>query len=426
MQELDDFEKYLREQLKGHQAPHELMWKRLHDVVGKPKAWYAKSLVKYGLTAVGSALIGSVVTFNALKTPKTVANETQSVTSQSLAKNQTQQATELAQLSNNNSEQARNPENKSSIGSAIYRVGNTLNNTENLIVSPTTSAAILNQTTTIAANEEQALNLLATKPLQRIQNTPKKLQQLSLTKNRAQLLSLQVYGSKSAATLRSPGYLLNNSASYTQAVKTIQKPSVQLQFFLPKNWIVGIGAGQQLIDIHESFYKTNVYSYDDKEHYLFNYILGQRKVSDEELEDGPWPNFPPSPFGSDTSHVHTNYMSNVQLKTVQVPFTFGYQKTFRNFALQFTTGLTLDYLTEATQTLSIPGYAPSVVSIIPKMNRVSWQQTQNFRFEYLANRHLGIYLEPRYAIQIKNFQSLNQQGFSLNQWQLNTGISWKF
>ncbi|MFM6946225.1 MAG: hypothetical protein ACKOWW_03735 [Flavobacteriales bacterium] len=426
MQELDDFEKYLREQLKGQQTPHELMWKRLHDVVGKPKAWYAKSLVKYGLTAVGSALIGSVITLNVLKTPKPVEQASQSATSRSVDKKQTQQAAELAQLSNNNTVKARYPENKSSIGAAIYPVGNTLNNTENLTVSPAALSQILNQTATIAANEEQALNLLGTKPLQRIQNTPQKLQKLSPTKNKAQLLSLQVYGTKSAATLRSPGYLLNNSASYTQAVKTIQKPSIQLQFFLPKNWIVSIGAGQQQIDIQESFYKTNVYSYDDKEHYLFNYILGQRKVSDEELEDGPWPNFPPSPIGSDTSHVHTNYLSNVHLKTIQVPFTFGYQKTFRNFALQFSTGLTLDYLTEASQTLSVPGFAPSVVRITPQLKRMSWQQIQNFRFEYLANQHLGIYLEPRYSIQIKNFQSLNQQGFSLNQWQLNTGISWKF
>ncbi|MEY3591909.1 MAG: hypothetical protein RLZZ38_878, partial [Bacteroidota bacterium] len=63
MQELDAFEKYLKEQLKGHKAPQELMWKRLHDVIGKPKVWYAKSIYKYALTAITAAGIGAGSTF---------------------------------------------------------------------------------------------------------------------------------------------------------------------------------------------------------------------------------------------------------------------------------------------------------------------------------------------------------------------------
>jgi hypothetical protein len=105
---------------------------------------------------------------------------------------------------------------------------------------------------------------------------------------------------------------------------------------------------------------------------------------------------------------------------------FAYERRFGNFALQLSTGLTLNYIKNATQTLGIPGFTPSTIDIAHQLQKWSWYQQQSLRFEYLANKHLGVYLEPSYLVQMQRFKSESGQGVKLNQMQLRTGISWKF
>ncbi len=67
MKQLDDFEKYLRDQLKGHVEPEPLMWQRLTDALGRVQPWYARSAFKYALTAFGSLLVGVITTYTYLE-----------------------------------------------------------------------------------------------------------------------------------------------------------------------------------------------------------------------------------------------------------------------------------------------------------------------------------------------------------------------
>lgn len=448
MQELDAFEKYLQEQLKGQAAPQDLMWKRLHDVIGKPKAWYAKSFVKYALTALTAATIGAGSTYVILNnqatgsaTPvvsselsqKTILSPEQEKSFASGSLPIEKQNLPLVQnlvskeAKGQNLEQSTLKNKQAQYLDAISKIQNLEQNQleyldeSNPVINPFHQEAgpdaIQPQTT------EASIQYL--KPIS-IQLDKKSLIKHPKTPLLRTGLSLQLSSAKSFNSFQSTPYSLNNSASYTQAVSTQQKPSLQIQYHFPKSWVLGLGIGQQQIQIAEHFYKTNVYSYDDKEHYWFNYAFGQRSISDEELDNGPWPFLPPNPFGSDTSHVHINYQSDVRFNILQIPLSIAYERRFGNFALQLSTGLTLNYIKNATQTLGIPGFAPSTIDITDQLQKWSCYQQQSLRFEYLANKHLGVYLEPSYLMQIQRFKSESGQGVKLNQMQLRTGISWKF
>lgn len=271
---------------------------------------------------------------------------------------------------------------------------------------------------------ETTLNKLVPK---KINTRPLQLVKQPILNSKANGLSIQLASNASKNNLLAPAYQLNNNASYHQNLTVKNALSAQFQYHFPKGWVVGIGIAPQSIQLFENFYQTNVYSYDDKEHYWFNYIFGQRRISDEELEDGPWPfggSFPP-PFGSDTSHVHTNYSSVLDLKTIQFPLSFGYERNIGPLQLQLTTGLQLNLLTQARQTLILQGYLPNTTDISNHLTRFSFRQFQNLRFTYWANPRFGVYLLPSYSLQIKDYRSNNGNGFGMNQWQLSTGISLK-
>lgn len=417
MQELDAFEKFLKEQLKGHQAPQELMWKRLHDVIGKPKVWYAKSLYKYALTAITAAGIGAGSTFLVMNQQKENAKGQQALTLQAAQSYQTKEAENNTSEPTTSSKTELSPDLKPFIAANFPLQKSTTLLTDEMLINGAKSSSQ-------EVFKEQGLQTLCINPLliakQNLKSGP-------ISKNNLSRLSIQIASRKAANILQAQSYSLNNSASYKQRISTAQMPTIQLQYHFPKGWFAALGIGQQNLSLTENFTKTNVYSYDDQEHYQFTYVFGQRQISDEQLENGPWPNLPPNPpFGSDTSHVHTNYISDVQLQVLEFPINFGYEKGFGNFGLQFSTGLTCNYLTNAQQTLSIPGYSPSQVSIVQKLNRWSLNQQQSIKLQYFANRHLGVFLEPSYTFQWKGFSSTANQGFKLNQWQLQTGISWKF
>ncbi|MEN9702117.1 MAG: hypothetical protein RIR55_1459 [Bacteroidota bacterium] len=445
MKELDAFEKYLREQLKGQQEPHELMWKRVRDVVGQQKAWYAKSLFKYALTALTAASIGvgsSALYFKS----KSINDSDQGVKIENPIK-----GTQLSQLS-----QAKN---QASASSSISTDSNSSQTNETTVPSvaawQNTVSSLANNPTALenfvgANNVIDSESNLFTEGIVEIvdpisyeidlnesalkQLVPKKINTRSLQlvkqpvlSSKTNAFSIQLASNASKNNLLAPAYVLNNSAFYDQNLTVKNALSAQLQYHFPKGWVVGIGIAPQGIQLYENFYQTNVYSYDDKEHYWFNYIFGQRRVSDEELEDGPWPfggSFPP-PFGSDTSHVHTNYTSVLDLKTVQFPLSFGYERKIGPLDIQLTTGVQLNLLTQARQTLILQGYLPNTTDISNNLTRLSFKQFQNIRFTYWANPHFGVYLQPSYALQLKDYRASNGNGFGMNQWQLSTGISLK-
>jgi len=448
MQELDAFEKYLQDQLKGHAAPQELMWKRLNDAIGKPKAWYAKSIVKYALTALTAAFIGAGSTYVLLQN-KTAGAETPLVKSQSSQNTNSSPekastfSSSLLPAETQNSLADQNQISTEAPSSTLepstlkdlevykleakaeiqYQEQSQLKNNDQSSAGIDPLQQEIGHNATLRPTTEASLTYLKPISIQLDKKTFINKQPAAILRSG---FSIQLANTKAIPTLEMAPYVLNSSASHTQAATTQQRASLQVQYHLPKSWVLGLGIGQQQLTIAEQFYKTNVYSYDDKEHYLFNYAFGQRKISDEELEDGPWPSFPPNPFGSDTSHVHTNYQSDVRINSLQIPISFGYERSFGKFALQLTTGITLNHINNAQQTLLIPGYSPSTINIANSLQRWSLYQQQRLRFEYLANRHLGIYLEPTYMVQIKNYKSVSGQGVKLNQMQLQTGISWKF
>jgi hypothetical protein len=442
MQELDAFEKYLQEKLKGQTAPQELMWKRLNDVISKPKVWYAKSIYKYALTAITAAGIGAGSTFlfmNQKKDNSIVEHSVSSIRQQAIeqkASNPTTLNNALILKDSKQLKAATHPlqdTEASSEKKQPFNQSETNSIKETLIYGNENSFNEFIQTTALingellassAVWEEHTLQALSLKP---IHISKQNLKTGLASKNTPSRFSMQIAGRKASNKLQAPAYVLNNSASYKQHISAQQKPTIQLQYHFPKGWFAGLGIGQQQFSLIENFNKTNVYSFDNKENYLFTYAFGLRQISDEELENGPWPNFPPNPpFGSDTSHVHTNYISEVQLNQIEFPINFGFEKSIGNFGIQFSAGLTCNYITNADQILSIPGYIPSQVNITQGLNRWNLNQEQSVKFEYFANSHLGVFLAPSYIFQWKGFASSAAQGFKVNQWHLNTGISWKF
>jgi hypothetical protein len=314
MNNLDDFEKYLRDQLKGHAEPEPLMWNRLTDAIGRATPWYARSAFKYTFTAIGAMVFGAISSYIYLDQRVNQNAQTQTTTqtgttAQSTLDKILKESDEPA-LQGTFATQNVNPITYPNANAFDPIVGDTSINfvqaffpSKNL-VEPYT--AFPNSDQSQLGNPADKLKLMAAGKI--------KLQKQELI-NRSQVLPLAGRFELSLSTgntwnkLPSFDYQLGPQGMQHAAYRQQQSPFISLQARVYKNWHLQAGIQMIQTTLEEHFYKTEVYSYDDKENYLFPYLYGFRQVSDEELHEGPWPYSPNPPGGGEVSKVKADYSS---------------------------------------------------------------------------------------------------------------------
>lgn len=456
MRQLDDFEKYLRDQLKGHVEPEPLMWKRLSDALGRVQPWYARSSFKYALTAFGSLLIGVITTYTYLENKNKVATQpiAQHSSGRDLQKNsvgvtQIQQNASVQNaaidLNGNKSMMTLHADKLEATTSQITEynspekegVKNEQKDIQKLqeIRDVFTRPAM----TTVQAEEAiQVVQVIETNQDVKQEMTLSPLvpqyvkQQFASLKEHAAFIpnsspiSLSVATGQSFSKLPSFNYQLGAEGTQHAELLLQQSPLFQLQVRLYKNWHFNTGIQNLNSTINERFDQTKVFSYDEKEHYLFPYIYGFRQISDEELQEGPWPFGPNPPGGGDVSHVKANYQSEVRSKQIIVPLTISYHQQFGVFEAQLHAGVGLSFPYRTSQTLHIPGYAPSTIYIKHPIDQFQAMVQSQLRLNYLANRHLSVYIEPQFrsAFQVQN--QLHTLPYRNNTKAIYAGLSWKF
>lgn len=448
MEQLDDFEKYLRDQLKGHVEPEPLMWQRLTDALGRVQPWYARSAFKYALTAFGSLLVGIITTYTYLEQnngPK-INSSVQDSKNNTVGVTQKQQTAlenslhtnlksnnDLILLSKIKAEQESSPITKQySIQKQEFpRESNEIQNLaeiRNLVTRPTvTSLGVLETVQDVEAIQEFVTDrALTTLVPQRIKQQFSSLQEHAAFIPHSSPFSLSVATGQSFSKLPAFNYQLGAEGVQRADLLLQQSPLFQLQVHLYKNWHLSTGFQNLNTTISESFEQTKVFSYDEKEHYLFPYIYGFRQISDEELQEGPWPFGPNPPGGGDVSHVKANYQSEVRSQHVLVPLTLSFHQQFGVFEAQLHAGVALNFPYRTSQTLHVPGYAPSTIYIKHPLGQFQAMAQSQLRLSYLANRHLSVFFEPQFrsAFQVQN--QLHTLPYRNNTKAIYAGLSWKF
>ena len=425
MKQLDDFEKYLRDQLKGHVEPEPLMWQRLTDALGRVQPWYARSAFKYALTAFGSLLVGVITTYTYLeqKNDAQINSSVRDLKSNNdlilLSKIKVEQDTSLV-----NKRYPLQKETYSGDGNEIQ------NQTEirDLITRP----AVIPLEAHVTYNDVEAIQEIVTDraltPLvpQRIKQQFSSLQERAAFIPNSNPFSLSVASGQSFSKLPAFNYQLGAEGVQRADLLLQQSPLFQVQVHLYKNWNLNTGFQYLNTTINERFEQTKVFSYDEKEHYLFPYIYGFRQISDEELQEGPWPFGPNPPGGGDVSHVKANYQSEVRSQYIIVPLTLSYHQQFGVFEAQLHAGVALNFPYRTSQTLHVPGYAPSTIFIKHPFGQFQAMAQSQLRLGYLANRHLSVFIEPqiRSAFQVQN--QLHTLPYRNNTKAIYAGLSWKF
>ena len=447
MKQLDDFEKYLRDQLKGHIEPEPLMWKRLSDALGRVQPWYARSAFKYALTAFGSLLIGVITTYTYLENKNKVA--THPIAQQSSIrdfKNNSVGVTQKQQTASLNSLDINLKSNNDLILLSKIKVDQDTspitklyplqkeeysgNRNEILKLAEIRDLVTRPAMTTVQAVEAiQDVKLeIALAPLvpQYIKQQFSSLQEGTALIPNSSPISLSVATGQSFSKLPAFNYQLGAEGAQHADLMLQQSPLFQLQVHFYKNWYVNTGIQYLNTTINEQFEQTKVFSYDEKEHYLFPYIYGFRQISDEELQEGPWPFGPNPPGGGDVSHVKANYQSEVRSQHIIIPLTLSYHQQFGVFEAQLHAGVGLNFPYRTSQTLHIPGYAPSTIYILHPMGQIHAMAQSQLRLSYLANRHLSVFIEPqiRSAFQVQN--ELHTLPYRNNTKAIYAGLSWKF
>jgi hypothetical protein len=434
MKQLDDFEKYMRDQLKGHIEPDPLMWKRLSDALGRVQPWYARSVFKYALTAFGSLLLGVITTYTYLEQKNDVVNKSSVRVSKhkTIGVAQQQQTASVKDVVNElHGNKSKHTEHYSVQNASITPVQKEIQNLDeirDLLTIPATS----NDLADGAVPADEAIQDL--KPEMTLSPLVPQLikQEFSSIKVRAAIIpnssriSLSIATGQSFSKLPSFNYQLGTEGTQQAELLWQQNPLLQIQVHLHKNWHFNTGIQYLNSTINERFEQTKVFSYDEKEHYLFPYIYGFRQISDEELQEGPWPFGPNPPGGGDVSHIKANYQSVVRSQHLIVPVTIGYHKQFGVFEAQLHAGLGLHFAYRTNQTLHVPGYAPSTIYIKPPMGQFQVMAQSQLRMSYLANRHLAVFIEPqiRSAFQAQN--QLHTLPYRNNTKAIYAGLSWKF
>lgn len=449
MKQLDDFEKYLRDQLKGHAEPEPLMWQRLTDALGRVQPWYARSAFKYALTAFGSLLVGVITTYTYLEQ----INDAQIKSSVQDSKNKTVGLTQKQQtaavnglhinlksnndlilLSKINVEQDTSPIIKRyPLQKEAYSGdGNEIQNLDEiraLVTRPaiTPLEAVVTTPAVVTSQEVEADMALAPLVPQRIKQPFSSLQERAAFIPNSNPYSLSVATGQSFSKLPAFNYQLGAEGVQRADLLLQQSPLFQVQVHLYKNWNLNTGFQYLNTTINERFEQTKVFSYDEKEHYLFPYIYGFRQISDEELQEGPWP-FGPNPpgGGGDVSHVKANYQSEVRSQYIIVPLTLSYHQQFGVFEAQLHAGVALNFPYRTSQTLHVPGYAPSTIDIEHPIGQFQAMAQSQLRLSYLANQHLAVFIEPqiRSAFQVQN--ELHTLPYRNNTKAIYAGLSWKF
>jgi hypothetical protein len=424
MNKLDDFEKYLRDQLKGHAEPEPLMWNRLNDALGRVQPWYARSAFKYAFTAVSAMVFGAVSSYLYLDQQN---NQTAQIakSTQIVKTAQTQNTTQstLDELVKGSNEQAlqgtfANP-SVYPIANMVYPIANTVDQIARDTSIHLEQAFLLNQ----LVNPTDKLALLTAGKIM--------LPKLAL-QNRPQVLPLAGRFELSLATgntwskLPDFDYHLGPQGMQHAGYRQQQSPLLALQARVYQNWHVQAGVQLLQTTLEEHFYHTDVFSYDDEEHYLFPYLYGFRQVSDEELHEGPWPYGPNIPVGPEISKVKADYSSVVNQQRVVLPLTLSYHQQFGQFEAQLHAGLAFSFATKTSQTLVVPGYLPSTIYLHSQNGLLQTFAQSQLRLSYKANRHLSIFVEPQLRSSVHQQNLVHATPFRSNSKALFAGLSWNF
>jgi hypothetical protein len=205
-----------------------------------------------------------------------------------------------------------------------------------------------------------------------------------------------------------------------------QSPQLLVQARVYKNWHIQTGVQFLQSELTEHFYHANVFSYDEKEHYLFPYLYGFRQVSDEELNEGPWPFGPNQPGGPEISHVKADYTSVIRKQQFILPLTIGYLYQFGHFAAQINAGMALCFDSKTSQSLRIPGYFPSTVYFKAANGQLQTFVQGQLRLSYKANQHFSIYIEPQLRTSFQQQYLVHAAPYRTNTKALFAGLSWNF
>lgn len=421
MNQLDDFEKQLRDQLKGHVAPEPLMWSRLTDALSRVKPWYAKSIFKYSLTALTSLTIGAYASyfyFEQKGSAKAQINIAQDRTKQQHLSSQ--QFAQLNIETNSVVDKQSTPQVSTSAFNSTTRTQ--LEDTPQFLAQQLTEQfteqkAIDSESVWLPIGKRVATKIPISKTAL--------LQKRSLTSHTGRI-GLSIASGTTQSSLPIPTYQIGPLAEHQLSQSSKSSPLLQLQIALFTNWHFNIGVQQISQQYTEHFQKTEVFSYDDKEHYLFPYIYGVRKLSDEELHGGPWPFGPNPPGGPSTSFVLANYTSHIQTNTLYVPLTLSYHKQFGLFEAQLHAGVGLQFGYNNTHTLELPGYLPSTILLDETFLRFNTSLQSQLRLSYLANKHLAVFVEPQFrlAFSKQDFEAVS--AFRAQSKGAYAGLSWKF
>lgn len=436
MNNLDDFEKYLRDQLKGHAEPAPLMWNRLTDAIGRATPWYTRSAFKYAFTAIGAMVFGAVSSYVYLEQYHTKAAISKQTQTQQQIENPSASASAGASANSSGSASAStsgSPANSPQQSIAISTKGSLANSNEkarleaypNVVITSHLSDSIKTEVVNPldSKHTDRALPLLAAGkiklPLQTLQNRP----QVTPLAGR---FELSIATGNTWSNLPSFDYQLGPQGMQHASFRQQQSPLFAIQACIYKNW--HLQTGIQLIQstLEEHFYQTEVFSYDDKENYLFPYLYGFRQVSDEELHEGPWPNVPNPPGGGEISKVKADFTSVVNQQRMVLPLTISYHQQFGPFVAQIHTGLAFSFTTKASQTLKIPGYLPSSIYLYAQNGQLQTFAQSQVRLSYKANRHLSIFVEPQVRSSIQQQNLVHASPYRSNSKSLFAGLSWNF
>ena len=424
MNKLDDFEKYLRDQLKGHAEPEPLMWNRLNDALGRVQPWYARSAFKYASTAIGAMVFGAVSSYLYLDQQNNqTAQIAKSAQTQKTAQTQNTTQSTLDKLVKESNEQAlqgtfANP-SVYPIANMVYPIANTVDQIARDTTIHLEQAFLPNH----LVNPTDKLALLAAGKIM----LPKQVLQ-----NRPQVLPLAGRFELSLATgntwskLPDFDYHLGPQGMQHAGYRQQQSPLLAVQARVYQNWHVQAGVQLLQTTLEEHFYHTDVFSYDDEEHYLFPYLYGFRQVSDEELHEGPWPYGPNIPVGPETSKVKADYSSVVNQQRVVLPLTLSYHQQFGQFEAQLHAGLAFSFATKTSQTLVVPGYLPSTIYLHSQNELLQTFAQSQLRLSYKANRHFSIFVEPQLRSSVRQQNLVHATPYRSNSKALFAGLSWNF
>lgn len=218
------------------------------------------------------------------------------------------------------------------------------------------------------------------------------------------LFSASLAYEPSANNLVQTNRVYGSNSSFSGSEKGLNAHNLRLGFQaqLGRHIELGLGLGTSNYLTQQTLQNQCV-SVDPFQHHIhFQSSISPFVIHEDHLHDDPEDPEEHELNFQDSTQFHLNYQLTNTVRSIQIPLTAAYVMQLNKMKLSLKSGLILNHITQANQSVSIAGFNPIRTDIKPQLVANSYYHLLQLSAEYPISSHMTFMVSPRYTYALKS------------------------